>query len=84
MSSGLVHVCVPITVCVLGKVMILSYSYLFISMYVSRVHGACVDIRGQVLGVSFLFHHVVLGDQDQVLWLDGKHIDLLSYPTDPR
>lgn len=79
MSSGLLHVCNSIIVCVLGNIMMLSYSYLFIC--VSRVHGAHVDIRGKFLGISFLFHHAVLGDQAQVIKLDGKCINLLSYFT---
>lgn len=66
------------------KLMVLSYSYWFICVYMCRVHGTCVTIRGQFGGVSFLFHHVVLGDQTQIIRLDGKWLNLLNYFTGPR
>lgn len=64
--------------------MILSYSYSFIGVYVSRVHRSCIDIRGKFGGTSFFFHCVVLGSQTQAIKPDGKCIILLSYFPGPR
>lgn len=36
------------------------------------MHAVLVEVKGQLWGVSFLFHHVGSGDQTQVINLGSK------------
>ena len=59
-----VCVCVYVCVCVCLSVCL--------SVYVYVCHSACVEVRGQPIGVDFSFYHVSIRDRTQIIWLSNK------------